>query len=667
MNRLPFTAAAFAWTAAMAGLAVSGPTGAHPLVSGLLYTAGFASLIFMVRRFPGSFSRRTGLYIVFVLGIAGRLLFVPYPVGNDIYRYVWEGLIQTHGFNPYVFSPDSEVLSAVRQSASDFNWQQINHKDLPAIYPPLVLLIFRLLAAVAPDPLLFKTIFVLLDVGLLAVLAALLSERREPVAALLFYAANPLVLLYVAGEGHYDGLQALLLFMAIYLVLRNRPALGFFVLGLAGMSKFFAFLALPFLISAENWKKAPLVLLPLLLYLPFADAGPQIFYSLGVFGWHMHYNDAVAAVIRWLLPEQIVIPTLALLLVVCLASVFLFVQETVRSVFLALASLLLLLPTLHPWYLVLVAPFLVFNASGAWIYLQAAMAFTFPVLYAELIGGMFQENHWLKILSYGPFFALLIYGIFRNTRVHWPRCYRRPETLSLVVPVLNEAAIIDRCMQAVNKLVGVQEVIVVDGGSTDNTAAIARQAGAKVVTCRPGRGLQVDAGVRRASGDLVVVLHADCILAEGVPTNMLSNLQKSPEAVGGSVTMTFADRSMAGKAISLLNRVRTRVTGISFGDQAQFFRRSALSANRNLAKMKLMEDIELSMLLKEQGRLVVLKEGVRVSGRRWESEGVIRKIALVLHLFLRYLVERRWRGSGRTRFDYYGAYYGQRVKSSISS
>ena len=658
MKHLAFTVAALGWTAAMTGLAVSGPIGVHPLASGVFYTAGFIGMIAMVRRFPDSLNGGRGLLFVFALGVAGRILFLSYPVGNDIYRYVWEGLIQNHGFNPYVHSPDSELLVGVRQSAGDSIWQQINHKNLPAIYPPFVLLLFRFLAAVAPDPLFFKIIIVLLDVSLLAVLAALLTVRREPIAALLFYAANPLVLLYVAGEGHYDGLQALLLIIGIYLLVNRRTAPGFVVLGLAGMSKFFAFLALPFLISAGNWKKAPLALLPLLFYLPFADAGRQLFHSLEVFGLRMHYNDAAAAVLRWLLPEIAVIPTLAVLLAVCLVSVFLFVQEKLRSVFAALACLLLLLPTLHPWYLVLVAPFLVFHSSAAWLFLQAAMVFTFPVLYVELTSGVFQEMPWLKLLCFGPFYALLLHGIFHNSRVYWPRRFPRPESLSVVMPVLNEAAVIGRCLHAVKKCSVLREVILVDGGSTDRTVAIARQAGVKIVTSRKGRGMQVEAGLRRASGDLVLVLHADCVLAEGVLAKMLSSLQRAPEAVGGSVAMSFAQGGFACRVVSLLNRLRTRLTGISFGDQAQFFRRPVLDANNNLADMMLMEDVELSLLLKEQGRLVLLKEGVRVSGRRWQTDGFVHKLFLVMHLFLRYLIERRWRGGGQTRYDYYGAYYG---------
>ncbi|MFZ1957438.1 MAG: hypothetical protein WAU34_18265, partial [Desulfobacterales bacterium] len=101
MRRFVFIASSLAWLAAMAGMAAMGPLGRYPVVSGALYCAAFGFLILMVRWFPSTIDPLKALGIVFLLAIAARSIFLIYPVGNDVYRYVWEGYIQKFGVNPY--------------------------------------------------------------------------------------------------------------------------------------------------------------------------------------------------------------------------------------------------------------------------------------------------------------------------------------------------------------------------------------------------------------------------------------------------------------------------------------------------------------------------------------------------------------------------------------
>jgi predicted membrane-bound dolichyl-phosphate-mannose-protein mannosyltransferase len=126
-------------------------------------------------------------------------------------------------------------------------WQHINHKTFSAAYPPLSMLMFRVAAWVNPTPVFFKIIMILFDVGLIVVLGLILKIRQQPVQRLLLYACNPLVIVFIAGEGHVDGLQVFFLFVGILLLLSCKKIAGFLSLGLAAMSKYLAGASVPFM------------------------------------------------------------------------------------------------------------------------------------------------------------------------------------------------------------------------------------------------------------------------------------------------------------------------------------------------------------------------------------------------------------------------------------
>ena len=199
-----------------------------------------------------------------------------------------------------------------------------------------------------------------------------------------------------------------------------------------------------------------------------------------------------------------------------------------------------------------------------------------------------------------------------------------------------------------------------DGGSIDGTPALAAKLGARVVESPKGRGLQIRKGVESASGDVIVILHADCAAKKGVFKRILKMLESDPDTVGGAVGMQFERNNAKTMVIAFLNNLRTVLTGISFGDQAQFFRTEALAATGGFPSMMLMEDVELSLRLKEIGRLVFLRKGIIVSGRRWLDNGFKGNLMTVFHLFPRYLIERRFCRSNTLKRNFYDIYYSDR-------
>ncbi len=176
--------------------------------------------------------RSVGAFAFFGVAVAARLILLPMEPGGDVWRYVWEGLVQNAGANPYTVAPDAVELAGLRLDW----WSKVNHASITAIYPPLAELVFRVMAWISPTLLFFKLVIVAADLRIVGLL-----WRRYRAAALI-YAWNPLVIYVFAGGAHYDSLF-LLPMVAGWLVLdaaggrRGRLA-GVALLGLSVAFKY---------------------------------------------------------------------------------------------------------------------------------------------------------------------------------------------------------------------------------------------------------------------------------------------------------------------------------------------------------------------------------------------------------------------------------------------
>ena len=121
----------------------------------ILFGFGHVLMVLMVWLFPASMTSRMALAGIFTLGISARLIFLWYPTGNDVFRYVWEGVIQNLGFNPFRYAPLSPALAEVARGDFYNIWQQINHPEYSAAYPPVALMLFRFFAWLQPTPFFF--------------------------------------------------------------------------------------------------------------------------------------------------------------------------------------------------------------------------------------------------------------------------------------------------------------------------------------------------------------------------------------------------------------------------------------------------------------------------------------------------------------------------------
>lgn len=222
-----------------------------------------------------------------------------------------------------------------------------------------------------------------------------------------------------------------------------------------------------------------------------------------------------------------------------------------------------------------------------------------------------------------------------NSAERYPR-------LSIVIPVLNEAPTLAIHLMALQTLraQGV-EVIVVDGGSGDDSVRSAKSLADRVLSSTPGRGVQMNLGARHASAPALLFLHADTHLPTGAVEQLLHALNTHD---WGRFDIQLAGRSRWLPVVSRMINQRSRLTGIATGDQGIFVRANTFQAVGGFPEQPLMEDIELTKRLKRISPPACLAAKVISSGRRWDQHGAWKTIRLMWWLRYRY-----WRGVSATQ------------------
>lgn len=215
-------------------------------------------------------------------------------------------------------------------------------------------------------------------------------------------------------------------------------------------------------------------------------------------------------------------------------------------------------------------------------------------------------------------------------------------SVSIIVPALNEAAGIEAMLEPLQPLRAQgHEVILVDGGSTDDTAQRAAGLVDRVLASAAGRAVQMNAGAAVARGDVFWFLHADTLVDAAAVQALQQAMQEHTNRVWGRFDVRIAGRSPLLGLIGRMMNLRSRLTGIATGDQGIFVIRAAFFEVGGCPEQPLMEDIEFSRSLKRIAPPLCLAYRITTSGRRWETNGVIRTILLMWSLRLAYFLGAR--------------------------
>ena len=195
--------------------------------------------------------------------------------------------------------------------------------------------------------------------------------------------------------------------------------------------------------------------------------------------------------------------------------------------------------------------------------------------------------------------------------------------ISVIIPTLNEEKTISRCLEDIVDDPHI-EIIVSDGGSTDRTVEIAeRYKDVKIISSPMGRGVQMNAGASYAHGEILLFLHADCILSTEAILN-IRDIFENNRIVGGAFKIKLLSDKLPYRLIETGINFRSRVFKLPYGDQGLFVKRTVFMEMGGFKEMNVCEDLDFICRLKRCGKIAILNEKIFSSVRRWENSGILR-------------------------------------------
>jgi rSAM/selenodomain-associated transferase 2 len=211
-------------------------------------------------------------------------------------------------------------------------------------------------------------------------------------------------------------------------------------------------------------------------------------------------------------------------------------------------------------------------------------------------------------------------------------------SVSVVIPVFNEAETLGATISAIHSEAAALEILVVDAESSDESAAVAKKAGARIVRSHfRQRAHQLNLGAQHARAEMIIFLHADTILPSSAIDRMVS-VTRAPEIAGGAFRRRYASPSKLLRVTCLLALCRNFLIGWHLGDQAMFVRRAVFFQLGGFREVDQFEDLDFSRRLKRFGRIVTLSPCVTSSARRFDG-GAARTTLRDFGLTIRYLVK----------------------------
>lgn len=382
---------------------------------------------------------------------------------NDIWRYLWDAHIWANGVNPYQYAPidksldkfsgesvnseeeittaeeaepeetgaeDSATATVENQTftenqnpadeetdAINPRWldvrENVNHANVTTIYPPLMQFIFRLAYIIAPGSvLMMKMVLILCELIGIFFLALTLKKLAMPVSLIILYGWNPLMIKVFAGSGHADSILMMMLCVSIYFIIRQAKTLAAVSFGLAILAKLTPAFLLPFVVRRVGWRKSLLIGLVVFSgYLPFLDAGQNLFSGFLKFAREWQFNAGLFAFVRWLFELFTAhggdfARSFCLILTLAIIAGLVWKDDLSDKFFLKSAAitigiLIIFSPTVMPWYLSWVLPIAVLAKQNIWFYFSAIVLAAFHII--------IDQNEYAGVLIFEYLLLLLLF------------------------------------------------------------------------------------------------------------------------------------------------------------------------------------------------------------------------------------------------------------------
>ncbi len=355
------------------------------------------------------------------------LIFVNPITSVDIYRYLWDGLVQGAGINPYQFAPQDTLLFSYQSNPIYAN---VSFPDVRTIYPPLAQILFFLNHVIFGESIIgLKLLYLLIDVGIIIFIYKILKTLNYNTNSTLLYALSPLILFELFINAHIDILLLFFLAISIYFVTKNNVSLAFLFLGFSALSKIYSLMFLPIYIlyfynKEDSFKKifkGFLFLIisfsPILIYVKHFS---NIFLTIENYSRHWYFNNLLfkltvnAFLLFGISDHQITRIIFVAIFLTALLIILFSKLSFIKKISLTIISYFLFSHTVHPWYLVILVLLLTIYFQYSSFFWSGFIVLTNLSIYYYIKYSVWGEVKIILILEYLLLFVFIIIDFKKN-------------------------------------------------------------------------------------------------------------------------------------------------------------------------------------------------------------------------------------------------------------
>lgn len=391
----------------------------------VLYSAAFGLYLVLLKYADTNDLVKEGRYLGIFLRFV--LLFSIPNLTDDFYRFIWDGKLLLNGINPYAFSPEQITLNNVHHTnftnvVDTHLFNELNSKQYFSIYPPVCQFLFSGAAFLSfnntyVNIVLLKFFIFLFEAGTILLLPKLLVQLKMPVKYQLIYTLNPLIILELTGNMHFEAIMVFFLVLSIYYLVKQKDIFSAIAFGFAIGSKLWPVMLLPLFFKFIGFKRtlqfclisgvvALIILLPMFLQYKNIAGSLNLYFQQFEFNASSYYffrfiigkdaNYDTFLLMRKLLPLFTVIG-------ITLLSIFYKKQYFLTALLLAFSLYCLFATTIHPWYL---SPLIILSVFSNFRY-AIIWSFLIYLSYITYITPAYIENYYLIVLEY-----VIVIGVF---------------------------------------------------------------------------------------------------------------------------------------------------------------------------------------------------------------------------------------------------------------
>jgi len=355
------------------------------------------------------------LWIFLGIALLFRMIHLGYEpfLSTDIYRYYWDGKVQSLGINPFRYAPDANALVDHR----DAYWNFINFKSMPTIYPPFAQGFFYLCYLLKASPLSLRISFVLVEIGLCLLLFRYSKTLCLPTSVMLIYALNPLPIFEFAGSGHLDILGMFWQWIALLALAIGRPWLPQIGLALTFLTKFIGVIIAPLFVRRSASCRRPWLFLGIIgfSYLLYLSAGTKVLGNFFTYLKDWKWNGSIYYLFLYCFGFKASLGRIICLLLWLgvIALIAWRESDVLRGAAVIVISWICFSTTVHPWYVLWLLPFACFIRLPSVIWLTFAVGMTYFGNLGGLSGKDWKESICIVVMEYSVFYFLLVCDLVR--------------------------------------------------------------------------------------------------------------------------------------------------------------------------------------------------------------------------------------------------------------